>query len=136
MSSNNRYPRLVEQFFEAKDAYNIVLGAMLGGYLALTISKNGILAGTYWQLGGCLIASCFFVLEVNSVGDRFHRRLPMSAVIHSMVAAFSAIAAVSLSKALGVDPNILITIFTVWGIMICFENMTGLAALFKSNSND
>ncbi len=131
-----KYPETAHMFSEAKEAYNVVLGAMLGGYLALTISKNGVVGGKYIDLGICLIASCLFVLTINLVGDRFHRKLYKMASAYALWALFTAVLSVQSAGALGVDPLILVTIIVAWILMIAFEIASGAAALLWRQRND
>ena len=123
-------PSFLQQNAEGRTAYDLVLGAMLGGYLGLTISRQGLAEGTYFDLGGLLIWNCLFVLSINASTDRFHRENWFGAGKYAFVALTSAALAVVAGNRLSVDPNILIVIFVVWGIFAAFEVVTASFAFF------
>ena len=128
---NNPLPSFLEQNAEGRTAYDLVLGAMLGGYLGLTISRQGLAEGTYFDLAGLLIWNCLFVLSINASTDRFHRENWFGAGKYAFVALFSAVLAVVAGNRLSVDPYILIVIFVVWAMFGVFEIVTASFAFFS-----
>jgi hypothetical protein len=115
----------LELFVQGRDSYNVVLGGILGAYLGLTISRNGVTQGSYVALGSLLVLSCWFVYCVNLAGDQFHRGEIKDAakflLAGLVVAGLSCFAATGV----GVDPYVLVTIFGVWIFFILFEIATG-----------
>ena len=131
----NGLPSFLEQNAEGRTAYDLVLGAMLGGYLGLTISRQGLADGTYFDLAGLLIWNCLFVLCINASTDRFHRKNWWGAGRYAFFALASAILAVFAGSRLSVDPNILIVIFIVWMIFATLEIASAsFAFLFGKDS--
>ena len=131
---NSRVPGYLAQYSDGKDAYNLVLGAMLGGYLGLTISRTGLSGGTYIDLGLLLFACCLFVLSLNNVGDRLHRENNRWAVFFGTLALGNALVAWVTASRIGVDGNILLTIFVVWVVVITMESLSAFMAI-RSHKN-
>jgi hypothetical protein len=128
------YPSLLEQHHEGRTAYDLVLGAMLGGYLGLTISEHGLSGGTYFDLGILLVFLGLFVLSLNSFADRFHRRFFWAAFKYAALALGTGISSLVTAPKLQVDVGILATILVVWLGFALFECWTAIAAiLFKSD---
>jgi hypothetical protein len=128
-------PTFFEQHAESRSAFELVLGAMLGGYLGLTISKNGLTGGDYLDLGKLLALCCFFVLSINSSTDRFHRQNWIWAGGYAVVAVIFATLAARAASPLSVDPQILVTVFVVWGFFAAFEIMTAAYAFYMGKTD-
>jgi hypothetical protein len=117
-------PSILEMFVQGRDGYNLVLGGMLGAYLGLTISRNGLQSGTYFDLGFLLWLNCVFVVSINNAGDRFHRKEIKYALMFGLSAIFMGMISYFQASRVGVDNKILLTIFIVWGLVILFEVWT------------
>jgi hypothetical protein len=119
----------LELFTQGRDSYNVVLGGMLGAYLGLTISRNGVTDGSYFSLGELLLFSCWYVYCMNIAGDQFHRGQIKYTILFLIGGLASGGAAYFTASEVGVDHNILLTIFVIWGFLIFFEIGTGFTAV-------
>jgi hypothetical protein len=132
--SDGKYPNLIVAHTEEIGSANLVLGAMLGAYLGLTISREGLPAGSAFDLGGTLILCCLTVMSLNAIGDRVARKSYFVASAYTFAAILGVIGTLKTSAQLKVDQTVLVTIFVVWGVVVAFSVLTAIPAL-RSGGN-
>ncbi len=120
--------KTLEHFNQAREAYTVIFGGMYGAYLGLTISRNGLGAGSYADLFWFLILSAHLVYFLNNVGDRLHRKMPLSSMGYSAGVVALCVPCYWLGASLGVDVNILATIVSAWMALIAAENLSYVVA--------
>jgi hypothetical protein len=117
-------PSVLEQFNQGKDAYNLVLGAMLGAYLGLTISRSGLSGGSYQELGAMLVCCSLFVAGVNKAGDQVHRGGWLLGLVWGVVSLIPGFVTFKFAERLDLDGGIILTIFSAWYAVVLLEVLT------------
>ena len=129
--SNSRWHSAHEMFGEAREAGNVVIGALVGAYLGLAVATDGVGQGKYFALGKIVISLAMFVMSINAVGDRAHRLNFSMAALYAMLALVFGVLAYRSASQLGVDANIVLTALICWVILVSFEIATLLSALSR-----
>jgi hypothetical protein len=103
---------------ENRDAINLVTGAILGAYLGLSISKEGLEEGSRLDLLALILFTAYAVSALISFGNRWffgNRKLAIgflaSAIVPLLLSMRSA-------ENLGVNTDIFVTIYAAWVILI------------------
>lgn len=131
MTDNTRWQSPHEMFGEAREAGNVVIGALVGAYLGLAIATDGVAQGKYVALGKIVISLAMFVMSINAVGDRAHRLNFGMAGLYAIMALVFGVLAYRSASQLGVDANIVLTALVCWVILIVFEIGSLLSALVR-----
>ena len=118
----------IEVFHDGRESINIVLGALLGGYLGLAVSVKGLGGASYWSLALFLIGSIWFLTAINAAADRFHRELFGLAGWYAAGSIFGFLTAMAAALNLPVDVNIVLITFGVWVFALGFEAATAAIA--------
>ena len=72
MKRDPRWPNVQELGAEAREAGNIVIGALIGAYLGLAMTANQS-QKSYWSLGHLIIDLALYAMAINAFGDRASR---------------------------------------------------------------
>lgn len=106
----------------------MTLGALLGSYIGLTLSEEGLKTGNYLNFIVFLIGSTFFVVSINAAGNRFHAGFPGMAAVYGVMAIAAGFLAMENAGWLGVNPVIPFITFAVWAFVVGFEALTEIPA--------
>ena len=115
-------------FEEAKDSTNVVLGAMLGAYLGLTVSSQKVSGSGYFSLAVLLVGCCFFVTAIVAAGRRMHNGENWKAPIYLALSIAPAWMAIWSAGNLKINQGILATILGVWLLLIATEILSMMSA--------
>ena len=122
-------PTRLELSRDDQGAVDLVMGSVLGAYLGLTISRQGMEEGQFAALFFLLLVLGWFVFCLNASRDRSHRELHTRGAVYFFLASLGGWAAIQLSSSVGVDPRILTTILAAWFILVLFDLATLWIAL-------
>ena len=103
---------------ENRDSINLVTGAILGAYLGLSISRQGLSEGSQWDLLALIVFTAYTVGALVTFGNRWffgNRKIAFGSFVSSGIPIW-----LSLRSAdnLGVDTEIFVTIYLAWVILI------------------
>jgi hypothetical protein len=117
----------------ARDSINIVMGGILGGFLGLTISRQGLQQGTYTDLFALITLNAFAVIQIIEGASRYFERAFWLSLFF-LVSSIGSIAIVMLAASrLGIDDWVVGTIYLSWMFMIAAQIFSyEAAAMLKS----
>ena len=103
---------------ENRDAINLVSGAMLGAYLGLSISKEGLKQGSWLDLLALILFTTYAVSALITFGNRWffgNIRLAVGFLISAIIPFSLSIHA---AEQLGINSQIFATIYAAWVVLV------------------
>jgi len=128
---------LPQPWLQNREIINLVVGAILGAYLGLSISREGLSDGSYFDLFFLISFTAFSSSHLIDFGNSWFVGDKKMALFHFV--AFVLLAAVSLRSAgnLGIDTKIFVTIYGAWAALVIAQVFaSGIARALKSKLND
>ena len=103
---------------ENRDAINLVSGAMLGAYLGLSTSKEGLKQGSWLDLLALILFTTYAVSALITFGNRWffgNIRLAVGFLISAIIPFSLSIHA---AEQLGINSQIFATIYAAWVVLV------------------
>jgi hypothetical protein len=112
------YPEHGEIWAQNRDNINLIVGAIIGAYLGLTISRQGLEHGSHLDLFNLITFTAFTAGAIMTCGNRWIFGNRVLAVYFGVSAFPFAFLSLRYAKRLGVDTAVLTTIFIAWGFLV------------------
>ena len=112
------FPRHDNVWSENRDAINLVSGAMLGAYLGLSTSKEGLKQGSWLDLLALILFTTYAVSALITFGNRWffgNIRLAVGFLISAIIPFSLSIHA---AEQLGINSQIFATIYAAWVVLV------------------
>jgi hypothetical protein len=104
-----------------RDSINMIIGAILGAYLGLTISKSGLENGSYFDLFNLITFASFDSAALIGMGNQwFYGNRRFAILLAFLTVPFSLLCLIA-ARNLGVNTGILTTIFVTWAYLILMQ---------------
>lgn len=104
-----------------RDSINMIIGAILGAYLGLTISRAGLEKGGLFDLFNLITFASFAAASLVGFGNQWFLGSKRFAIAVGLLALPFALLCLIAARNLGVDANILATIFVAWAYLILMQ---------------
>jgi hypothetical protein len=121
---------------ENRDAINLVCGAILGAYLGLSISKEGVADGSQLDLFALILFTAYAVSALITFGNRWffgNRKLALAFLASAVV---PLLFSVNAAKNLGVNTGIFLTIYIAWVTLILTQVFAQWASEWTKQANN
>jgi hypothetical protein len=131
------YPEHSEIWSHNRDSINMVVGAIIGAYLGLTISRQGLENGSLIDLFNLITFTAFSAAFMISFGNRWffgNLRISLGFAAAALPSAFLSIRS---AENLGVDTDVFSTIYVAWAYLIVLQVLAfELAKYLRKKKND
>ena len=115
----------------------MIAGAIIGAYLGLTISRQGIESGSLLDLFNLITLTAFAASAMISFGNRWffgNFRISLGFAVSAVPLAFLSLLS---AKNLGVDTYVFATIYVAWAYLILMQVAAyEIAKKFRKKKND
>jgi hypothetical protein len=105
----------------SRDSINLVVGAILGAYLGLSISRDGVMQGSYLDLFALITMTAFAVIGIVGAGNNWFARNYKLMIAFLVWLPISAGLSACSATGLGIDAKVLWVIYITWVWLIVMQ---------------